>query len=95
MPTVMTHIEIVLLFAIVFAIGMLLPDMDHFIKCSPTNVLKAAATENQDRAYQTENQTKGGCRGFSHSLAFAIAMTALYIGYIIHLIMDTKGNVGI
>ena len=95
MPTVITHIEIALLFGIVFAISMLAWDLDHFIKCGTKNVIAAAVTGNQDQSYQIENQTKDGCRGFTHSLAFAIAFTALYMGFVIHMIMDTKGNVGI
>jgi len=95
MPTVITHFEIALLFGIVFAISMLIWDFDHFIKCSPKNVVAAAFSSNHDQSYQEENSANGGCRGFSHSLAFAIAFTALYLGFIVHMVMDTKGSVGL
>lgn len=94
MPTVITHFEIALLFGIVFAISMLIWDFDHFIKCSPKNLFSAVFDHN-DQQYQIENQSKDGCRGFTHSLAFAIAFTALYLGFIVHMLMDTKGSVGI
>ena len=94
MPTIITHFEVALLFGIVFAISMLIWDFDHFTKCSSGNLIKGAMNPNNPD-YRVENDLKGGCRGFTHSLAFAIAFTALYLGFIIHMIMDTKGGIGI
>lgn len=94
MPTVIVHLEIAILFGIVFAISSLLWDLDHVTKCSSGNLVNAVFNHN-DAEYQIENQEKGGCRGFTHSLAFGIAFTAFYLGYLIHMIMDTKGGIGI
>ena len=90
-----THIEIALIFALAFAIGMVFPDFDHMTKCSPKNIINAALTNNEDAAYQKENNAVGGCRGFAHTLWFAIAFTALWLGYVMHFIMDAKGSVGV
>jgi len=95
MPSIMTHLEIVFLFSVIFGVGSIVWDFDHLTKCSSKNVLAAAISGNNDQQYNAENQAKGGCRGFTHSLAFAIAFTALYLAYVIHMIMDTKGGVGI
>jgi len=94
MPLITTHIEIAIIFALAFAIGMILPDFDHMIKCSPKNIINAALTDNKDTAFIKENNAVGGCRGFAHTLWFAILATALWLGYIIHYIMDVKGSVG-
>jgi len=95
MPTILVHMEMALLFAAFFFIGSIVWDLDHFIKCSPKNVVAAALTDNKDPAYLAENASKSGCRGFTHTIWFGIILTAIYLGFIIHMVMDTKGGIEI
>ena len=95
MPTFLAHIEVALIFGVVFAIGSVIWDFDHLSRCSPKNLASAILTNNQDPVYQAENLSKGGCRSFAHSLWFAAAFTALYLAFVIHMLMDAKGGVGI
>jgi hypothetical protein len=88
MPTLLVHLEYALLFCLVFALGSFIWDLDHFQRCSVKNVVAAAQTDNKDPAYNEENASKGGCRGFTHTFAFGIAFTALYIAFVIHMLMD-------
>ena len=95
MPTVIVHLEVALLFGIVFAISMLVWDLDHLTRCSPKNLVNAALTSNNDEAYNMENNIKSGCRGFTHNLAFGAAFLALFLGYAVHMILDMWGGVQI
>lgn len=95
MPILLAHLGVALLFGIAFAVGSVIWDLDHFTKCQPKNLVNAALTNNKDPAYLEENASKGGCRGFTHSLAFGVGFTALWAGYIVHMIMDTNGGIGI
>ena len=88
MPTVLTHIKLALLFAIMFCISSVIWDMDHFQRCSPKNLVSAASSNNQDQAYQIENQSKRGCRGFTHEVAFGLGFAALFLGYVVHMLFD-------
>ena len=89
MPTLITHIEVALLFGVVFAIGSVILDLDHFTRCSAKNIVAAAETNNKDPAYLEENASKGGCRGSFHSKWFMIGFTALYLAFVIHMFMDS------
>jgi len=93
MPTFLVHAQYLLLFILAFSIGTFVWDIDHLFKCNNRLLFKAMLSTNGiNEGYRELQQlNQNDCRGYFHTINFAIILVAITLAYMLHMCLDKVG----
>ena len=86
MPTFLVHFQYLILFVLAFSIGTFVWDIDHVFKCNNKSLFKAMFSMDGYKELRELDQLE--CRGYFHTIYFAIILVAITMAYFLHMILD-------
>jgi len=87
MPTFLVHLSYLILFILAFSVGTFVWDIDHLFKCNNRSLIKTI-TNPSEGYMELKRLDQNNCRGFFHTLNFAVILIATTLAYILHMAMD-------